>query len=121
MRRFSALLLACTMGLLSLCGTAGATEGAQSLGADLPASDSGLSAYLQGEVLVQYDDGTFDVLSYESGADLSDGLEALSSDEGVVLVQPNYTYRSTVLSTDDALSGEQWALSNDGTFQMEEQ
>ena len=120
MRRFSALLLACTMGL-SLCGTAGAAEGAQTLGADLPASDSGLSAYLQGEVLVQYDDGTFDVLSYESGADLSDGLEALSSDKGVVLVQPNYTYRSTVLSTDDALSGEQWALSNDGTFQMEEQ
>lgn len=120
MRRFSALLLACTMGL-SLCGSAGAAEGAQTLGADLPASDSGLSAYLQGEVLVQYDDGTFDVLSYESGADLSDGLKALSSDEGVVLVQPNYTYRSTVLSTDDALSGEQWALSNDGTFQMEEQ
>ena len=26
-----------------------------------------------------------------------------------------------MLSTDDALSGEQWALSNDGTFQMEEQ
>ena len=64
MRRFSALLLACTMGLLSLCGTAGAAEGAQAMGADLPASDSGLSAYLQGEVLVQYDDGTFDVLSY---------------------------------------------------------
>ena len=42
------------MGLLSLCGTAGAAEGAQAMGADLPASDSGLSAYLQGEVLVQY-------------------------------------------------------------------
>lgn len=39
----------------------------------------------------------------------------------MALVQPNYTYTSTALSTTDPLLAEQWALYNDGSFQLEEQ
>ena len=68
-----------------------------------------------------YADGGFDVMTYDSKDALADGLKALAADENVMLVQPNYSYGNTGLSVDDALAGEQWALDNDGTFQMEEQ
>lgn len=58
---------------------------------------------------------------YEDAASLEEGLPQLARQEGVALVQPNYTYTSTALSTTDPLLAEQWALYNDGSFQLEEQ
>lgn len=80
-----------------------------------------LEEYKNGEVFVSYADGSFEVLSFETEADLSKGLEQLEADQNVVLIQPNYAYTADALSTSDALSSQQWALANDGSFQMEEQ
>ena len=80
-----------------------------------------LEEYKNGEVFVSYADGSFEVLTFETEADLSEGLELLEADQNVVLIQPNYSYTAEALSTSDALSTQQWALSNDGSFQMEEQ
>lgn len=62
-----------------------------------------------------------EVVVYEDAASLEEGLPQLARQEGVALVQPNYTYTSTALSTTDPLLAEQWALYNDGSFQLEEQ
>lgn len=80
-----------------------------------------LSYYENGEVLVEYLDGSYEVLSYEDEASLSSLLEALSEDETVALFQPNYTYTQTSLSVNDTLLAQQWALYNDGSFQLLEQ
>ena len=79
------------------------------------------AAYTGGEVLVLYEDGRTEVVVYEDAASLEEGLPRLARQEGVALVQPNYTYTSTALSTTDPLLAEQWALYNDGSFQLEEQ
>ena len=79
-----------------------------------------LSEYENMEVLVQYNDGNIEVLSFEDVASLSEGLEQLSQCETVAWTQPNYSYEASALSTNDALIDYQWALSNDGSFQMEE-
>lgn len=76
--------------------------------------------YENGEVLVLRRDGESQVLTCDTEEELEETLEALAEDETVALVQPNYTYTDTALSTDDALAGEQWALDNDGTFYLEE-
>ncbi len=88
--------------------------------ADVLTTDE-LSAYENGEVLVGYKDGSFEVFTYETEDALAAGLKTLSADENITLIQPNYAYDASVLSTDDALAAQQWALSNDGSFQMEEQ
>ena len=109
-KRLLALLAA--IGLLAAAAPAGAATGAA----------AGLyNQYPNGEVLVGYADGTFAVQSYESEGDLAAGLAALAAQEEVELLQPNYTYVSTALGTDDPLAGQQWALDNDGTFSMTEQ
>ena len=82
-------------------------------------SPSTMSMYENGEVFVQYKNGTFDVLSFEEER-FSQELEQLARDEAVAWIQPNYSYAASALSTTDALSSYQWALSNDGSFQMEE-
>lgn len=65
--------------------------------------------YVEGEVLVQYADGSV-------GAETTaDGLQKLYSAEASSL-QPNYIYRKLAVTTDDALAAQQWALSNDGSF-----
>lgn len=79
-----------------------------------------LSDYENGEVFVSYEDGSFEVLAYEDADALAEGLNTLAEDMNVKLIQPNYDYQSTALSSSDALAGQQWALSNDGGFYMEE-
>lgn len=76
--------------------------------------------YENGEVLVLYSDGDSEVLTYGTEEDLAAALDALAADETVTLVQPNYTYTDTALSTEDTLAGQQWALDNDGSFHTEE-
>ncbi len=83
-------------------------------------NDIPLSEYENMEVLVQYSDGSVEVLSFEDEESLAEGLEQLSQDEAVAWFQPNYSYETSALSTTDTLTAYQWALSNDGSFQMEE-
>ena len=79
-----------------------------------------LSEYTNNEVFVMYTDGSFDVLTFDSEDALANGIDELSNDETVSLIQPNYSYESTD-DTSDPLYSKQWALENDGTFYMEEQ
>ena len=79
------------------------------------------AAYTGGEILVLYQDGSCETVACQDDAALAETLAQLSARPNVALVQPNYTYESTALSTSDPLVGEQWALDNDGSFQLEEQ
>lgn len=79
------------------------------------------AAYTGGEILVLYQDGSCETVVCQDNAALAETLAQLSARPDVALVQPNYTYESTALSTSDPLVGEQWALDNDGSFQLEEQ
>lgn len=117
-KRTTAAALA--LSLLILCGSGTALAAAPD--ADLESSTTtGLSEYENNEVFVCYADGSFEVLAYEDAGALADGLSTLVEDQNVTLVQPNYAYQSAALSTSDALVDQQWALSNDGSFQMQEQ
>lgn len=80
-----------------------------------------LEEYENGEAFVSYADGSFEVLTFENESALAEGLELLEANQDVVLIQPNFSYTGDALSASDALSTQQWALSNDGSFQMEEQ
>lgn len=122
-RKTMALLLGLLLGTQSLASAQAAAE-PETVPLDRTAgvlATEDLSAYENHQALVMYADGSFDVMTYDSKDALADGLKALAADENVMLVQPNYSYENTGLSVDDALAGEQWALDNDGTFQMEEQ
>ena len=83
--------------------------------------DYALSEYENNEVFVMYKDGSFEVISYESADELAGGLEEIANDENVTLYQPNFSYEVTSFSTNDEFVKEQWALSNDGSFYMEEE
>ena len=76
--------------------------------------------YSGGDVLVQYRDGTFEVKTFDGQTELETALKEWADSGEVSLIQPNYTYESTALSTGDTLSSLQWALSNDGGFSMED-
>lgn len=76
--------------------------------------------YSGGDVLVQYRDGTFEVKTFDGQTELETALKEWADSGEVSLIQPNYTYESTALSTGDTLSSLQWALSNDGSFSMED-
>lgn len=76
--------------------------------------------YSGGDVLVQYRDGTFEVKTFDGQTELEIALKEWADSGEVSLIQPNYTYESTALSTGDTLSSLQWALSNDGSFSMED-
>lgn len=122
-RKTMALLLGLLLGTQSLASAQAAAE-PETVQLDRTAgvlATEDLSAYENHQALVMYADGSFDVMTYDSKDALADGLKTLAADENVMLVQPNYSYGNTGLSVDDALAGEQWALDNDGTFQMEEQ
>ncbi len=80
-----------------------------------------LSEYVNNEVLVGYANGNFEIHTFEDEAALSAGLAELSQDTTVILIQPNYSYDNDSLSTDDALSSQQWALYNNGSFEMQEE
>ncbi|MBM6829764.1 hypothetical protein H9X85_09410 [Anaerotignum lactatifermentans] len=79
-----------------------------------------LSQYVNGEVLVGYADGSYQVMQYADEEALRQGLEELAADENVILLQPNYVYDNSALAVSDPLLSQQWALENDGTFYMEE-
>lgn len=130
MKRVMAVILTLSVCLLSACGTAGAVTADDALDAehaveiDVSAgilATENLSDYINDEVLIGYTDGTFEIRSYEDDDALAAALEILTADENVILVQPNYSYNSSDFSTQDALTSQQWALNNDGSFYMEEQ
>lgn len=83
-------------------------------------ADVPLTAYENGEVLVGYVDGSFEVLTFQTREALAAGLEELAADETVILHQPNYSYQNSSVSAAEPLYSQQWALNNDGSFQMEE-
>ena len=118
LRRAACLSLAALLAAPLLLGvhTARAAQPAQT-----DSSVTDLSAYSSPEVLVLYQDGGMEVLTYGSMDALASALDTLSNDSSVALVQPNYAYTSAALDTSDPLLEEQWALDNDGSFAMEEQ
>lgn len=85
------------------------------------AAEEDISQYVNGEVLVGYDDGSYQVIQYADEEALRQGLEELAADENVILIQPNYVYDNSALSVSDPLLSQQWALENDGTFYMAEE
>lgn len=93
-----------------LCGTACTLPAA--------AEDSGYAPadYKNLEALVVYKDGTSEVRTYGDEAELAAGLKILGSDGDVACVQPNYSY--TASSDSDPLYTDQWALYNDGSFEL---
>lgn len=93
-----------------LCGTACTLPAA--------AEDSGyaLADYKNLEALVVYKDGASEVRTYGDEAELAAGLKILGSDGDVACVQPNYSY--TASSDSDPLYTDQWALYNDGSFEL---
>ena len=118
-----ALCLVLSLLVLAQCGglTAAAAEAGDGLESASGLSVPDPSAYAEDELLVLYQDGSCEVISCQDAAALEAELTQLSAREDVALVQPNYTYESTALSTSDPLAAEQWAPNNDGTFQLEEQ
>ncbi len=115
--------LCLVLSLLILVQTGSLTASAADAEDGLEAAQSVLdpAAYDSGEILVLYQDGSCETVACQDDAALAETLAQLSAREDVALVQPNYTYESTALSTSDPLLGEQWALDNDGSFQLEEQ
>ncbi len=104
--------------ILVLSMTLGTTAFAASAATSEPEK---LAEYTNNEIFVMYNNGSFEVLVYENEELLSKGIEELSVNENVMLYQPNYAYTTTGAITSDELSEQQWALSNDGSFYMEEQ
>jgi len=115
-------------GLLSGYGSTASRKGISELSdAELIDTSAGVlisdnaADYENHEVFVMYADGSTEVLKFENDSTLSEGIQSLAKREDIILVQPNYTYESTALSTSDEFLSEQWALDNDGSFYMEEQ
>ena len=115
--------LCLVLSLLILVQTGSLTASAADAEDGLEAAQSVLdpAAYDSGEILILYQDGSCETVTCQDDAALAETLAQLSAREDVALVQPNYTYESTALFTSDPLLGEQWALDNDGSFQLEEQ
>ena len=80
-----------------------------------------LSDYVNKEVLAVYEDSKTEVFSYDTQAELEAGIGALSQQSDIVWIQPNFTYENSGSDIDDPMYDEQWALSNDGTFEMQEE
>lgn len=83
-----------------------------------PAADQTWSDYENNQALVVHTDGSVEVVSYDSREALEQGVTALRARDDVSVVQPNYTYESDGTAEADPLYGEQWALSNDGSFRI---
>ena len=89
---------------------------------DLPLSASySLRDFSNGEVFVEYTDGSSTVLSFSDEENLKNVLSALSKDDAVLSYQPNFSYETTALPVNDPLDSQQWALDNDGSFVMKEE
>ena len=114
-RRILSAMLSLAILLSLSCGCAAA---------DTEAEDAGgyaLGDYVNNEALAVYENGDCQVFSYSSQEELEAGLAALAQDESVAFVQPNYEYAGDGTAASDEMFGEQWALYNDGSFQMQEQ
>lgn len=75
--------------------------------------------YDTAEIYVQYTNGTDELITLADGAELENAFDSLLANPDVLWFQPNYSYESASQILDPYYS-EQWALSNDGTFRMEE-
>ncbi len=78
-----------------------------------------LSEYVSGEVLAVYADGSLEVFSCVDSKSVRQKIGELSSDPAVSLIQPNYEYESQTIGVNDTSAGEQWALYNDGSFELD--
>ncbi len=97
----------------------------------IAASDT--SAYVDNEIYVTYRDGSDEVVNCSSPGEVEQNLARLSEDKNVAFLQPNYTYTmaegpepeedetEVILPPNDPYFGKQWALYNDGTFEMDAQ
>lgn len=72
------------------------------------------------EIYVIYTDGSDAVIFCSSAEEAKQLILKLSEDEGVLIATPNYRYEADALSTTDEYVSRQWALSNDGSFFMED-
>lgn len=81
--------------------------------------EQALLEYTGNEVYVQYNNGESKVytLSHDNREEL---LEEFNTNEEISSVQPNYTYSILGTTIEDTDYAHQWALSNDGTFTIEE-
>lgn len=91
------------------------------------------SDYVDNEIYVTYRDGSDEVVNCSSPGEVAKNLTQLSEDENVAYLQPNYTYtmaegpepeeneEDVVIPPNDPYFGKQWALFNDGTFEMDSQ
>lgn len=114
-KRFSAVLVFLLLITLVPCVSAADAASEKGIGS------YAISDYANNQVLAVYSDGTTQVFSYDSEAELEHGLNTLAGQDDVVWIQPNFTYGNTAETVDDPMYDEQWALSNDGSFQMEEE
>ena len=78
-----------------------------------------LDDFVNNEILAVYRDGGSEVFQCGSEDSLRTRLEALSSDQSVSYVQPNFEYSAGGSIVSDDLFSEQWALKNDGSFKIE--
>lgn len=80
-----------------------------------------LDSYENRQILAMLEDGEVELYTCDTKAELEEQIKALAERPDVAVVQPNYTYDKQALSINDALTGEQWALFNDGSFSIEEE
>ena len=77
-----------------------------------------LSDFTNREILAVYPDLHTRLFTYPTEEALKKAYEQFSADPFIAWIQPNFSYRSTALITNDALLPEQWALHNNGAFSV---
>lgn len=77
-----------------------------------------IAEYERPELYVQYQNGVDEVLSFSGTDELKEAIFSLESNPDVAWFQPNYSYDRTGEIADDYFA-DQWALSNDGSFRIE--
>lgn len=80
-----------------------------------------LDEYEGRQILALLEDGGIELVTCETEEELAEQINILAARSDVSVVQPNYTYEKQGLPVNDTLSGEQWALYNDGSFSIEEE
>ena len=88
---------------------------AADFGGEEPYIVEDLDAYETMEILTMDQKGTVSIYSCDSKEEVGRKIGELSQEEGISVIQPNYRYEDQALAVNDASSGEQWALQNDGT------
>lgn len=77
-------------------------------------------AYAGREILVLTESGELESYACASALELEEKIRELAERDDVSVIQPDYSYAGQALDVNDTSAAEQWALSNDGTFQIEE-